>query len=285
MLRLIKSSSRLIIGIFIGVILMGGVSYAVDNLSSESVSYTRDGQTKTVKQALDELIGKAVKVDDLEEKVAYYKNMGVDYLASVAKVGDYVAYDAGDWKSTVAIPNEQGKFGGYTEGHSKGESVICGLVSSWGSTSLKGWRVLKVENKQVYLVHAGQPECYYHGYNSTNGYSAASVKLLNDQATKEYKNEFAESAHALDYNEALEITNDIKVTSNDLRNTGAYYWLADAGDSARLYLVGNAGNINGSSSDLSYGFRPVVVLKEGILTTGKGIDEFKQEAWTLVAPQ
>ncbi len=262
-----------------------GITYGASQLTSESVSYKKqDGELTTVKQALDELIGKSSKVDDLEKQVTDYQKV-VYYLADVAKEGDYVAYDAGTWDETVELPTKQGEFGGYSKGQSKNTSVsVC--TSGGGSTSMKGWRVLTVDkdSKVVTIVHAGIPECYYH--EAGHAIESADNKLK-EHANPEYLNKkYATEAHIMTKTEALNIVNNYDITENDLRTVGAMYWLGlHAADANGLFFVQNTGSISNSTNySWALGFRPVVVLKTGILTTGKGIDEFKQEAWTLVAP-
>ncbi len=331
-----------------------GITYGVTSLQSESVSYTKDGKTMNVKQALDDLIvkvdqksgnfnitlaeqsivnGKTVDattyktiVNGLIDKmvsamgstgtmseltalksatltwtsenstiasvsgttvtgksVGHTKIIGTDstgkkvtvpvnviageYLATKANVGDYVAYDAGDWGGATSEPTAQGKFGGNGVGN-RGNSVKCNGYTP----NKKGWRVLKKENNQVYLVHAGQPECYYHA----SGYSDASVKALNNR-TQQYMNKYADSAHAMTQPEANALTQ-----SSDLRTTGAHYWLATANGSYSLYYVITGGGIIYDSDGYSRGLRPVVVLKSTVLTTGTGNDQVGNSgAWIL----
>ena len=275
------SQKKFIVGSICGAVLATSITYGVSQLSSESVSYTKDNKTITVKQALDELINTSLtRIDDLEAKAKIYKYA---YLYDAVNVGDYVDYDAGNWTADVPIPSVVGEFGGYKANTSKNASVVC-----WeprGTTDLKGWRVLKKVNNQVYLVHAGQPECHYH----KNGYNDTSIEALNKRAN-EYKNEYAVSAHAMNYQEAYDIdkTELDVATNNDLRKTGAFYYLATPyqteDDKNWLYGVRQDGAITyiGYATGLATGFRPVVVLKAGILTTGKGTDEFGQPAWKLV---
>ncbi len=249
-------------------------------MTSDGVSYQKqDGNLTTVKSALDELITKSSKVNDLEKKVTDYEK-GVHYLFDVAKVGDYVSYDAGIWASATAKPTKQGDFGGNEANKNKGYSVsLCDNTT----TSLNGWRVLSKdeENKTVTIVHAGQPECYYHVYNSEN--QSSSVKALNERANK-YKNTiYADSAHALDYNEAKEITTNISSTEDDLRKTGARYWLATPYNDDALYYVSTTGSINNNGYNFdSWGFRPVIVLKSSVITTGKGQDQVgNSDTWII----
>ncbi len=244
-------------------------------MTSDGVSYTRNGETKSVKQALDELITKSSKVDELEKKVTYYENMGVDYLTTKAKVGDYVAYDAGIWGSNAVKPTEQGQFGGYSQGQSKNASSAC----YYDAPNLKGWRVLKKEDGKVYLVHASYPECYYHGTSPSD-----SVKKLNERAQSTYVDgKYAESAHALNYEEALAITGITSSTDKDLRATGDNYWIASAtNDGTRLWNADKFGGMYYINNDnMSMGFRPVIVLKSDVLTTGEEKDMFGNKAWIL----
>ncbi len=209
-----------------------------------------------VKAALDELFEKAKPKYD---------------LASVVSVGDYVAYDAGTWTETkVNKPTIHGEFSGYIAGQNKANSV---------DTSLKGWRVLSVDasTKTITIVHAGQPEYYYHGTNPSS-----SITNLNNRATSTYLNStYASSAHAMNKGEA-----DAIDQSSNLRNIGAQYWLASdcecgVGNLWDVYIDGVM--YTGNSSGVM-GFRPVVVLKSGIKTIGKVKDAVGNEAWNLVTP-
>ncbi len=251
-----------------------GITYGASQLTSDGVSYTKNGETITVKKALDELITKSSKVDELEERVSDYKKLTI-YLADQVQVGDYVIYDVGKWTSSSGLPTTQGTFGGYTSGTSKGKSIETCVSGGNYKTNLNGWRVLTVNKTthDVTIVHAGQPECYYHGYDPSD-----SINKLNEKA-KEYMNEYAESAHAITKNEV-----DVIAQDNTLRKTGATYCLATANGSTNLYGVGSTEGEIFADNGHPYGFRPVIVLKANIKTTGKGTDEFGQSAWTLVLP-
>ncbi len=264
--------------ILILLVVTNGITYGVTSIQSESVSYTKkDGNLTTVKSALDELITKSSKVDELQEKVTDYEKK-VHYLADKVTVGDYVAYDAGTWSENKDRPTSQGQFGGYNSGQSKNASVEWCYQSIY-KTTLKGWRVLKVAGNQVYLVHAGQPECYYH---ASGGYSDASVKALNDRAKSYMDGIYADSAHAMTEEEAQAITGNTNATEDDLRTTGDFYWLATKCNSNTLWLVYFTGLMYGSDGrDYSWGFRPVIVLKSDVLTTGQDKDMFGNKAWIL----
>ncbi len=357
-IRHLLNEKKVILSFMLGVIIMGGVSYAVGSLSSESVSYTRGSETMSVKQALDDLI---VKVDkksgnfnielaertigvNLTENTATYKSivdtvlgkmitdMGKDinateltalknstltwtsedpniasvtsnttvkgikvgttkvigtatngkqvivpvnvksasYLADQVQIGDYVAYDAGTWGSTVAQPSSSYKFGGYKSGQSKNLTVSCSSLS----VTLNGWRVLSIDksSKKVTIVHAGHPECYYHGSDSSE-----SKSKLNEHAN-EYKNSYAESGRSINKTDVDAIASD-----NTLRKIGDYYFLATEYSTYDLYRVSHLGEYYtfGSSKGMD-GYRPVIVLKSSVLTTGRGKDQVGNEnAWIL----
>ncbi len=265
--------------ILVLLVITNGITYGASQLTSDGVSYTRGSNTMSVKQALDDLMSKSSKVDDLEKKANELEEKSKVYkyakLADVVKQGDYVAYNAGTWDSSVKLPTTQGNFGGYTASTSKNASVVC--ESGWGSTNLKGWRVLKVVSNQVYLVHAGQPECYYHGINSSDSLTKLDLRAQNTYVDGKY----AESAHAMTYQEAFDITGSENTTTKDLRKTDARYWLAAAVNSTDLRTVDPSGNIS-KSGGYAHGFRPVVVLKSTVFTTGQGQDQFSQPAWILV---
>ena len=273
-------NKRMIISFILGVMFMSGITYGADQLTSEGVSYTKAGNVITVKKALDELINTSLaKIDELEEHAKVYKYA---YLADVVKVGDYVAYDAGEWTSDVPIPTEYGTFGGYSKGKNKGESVACRESQA---PNFQGWRVLKVDqnSKTVTLVHAGQPECYYHAYG---GLSDESIKKLNNQSQNYLNFNYAQSAHAMNYEEALDITKNEDATDDDLRTTGVRYWLSTKASSGiGFWGVDTNGRLDFNNFQYVNGFRPVIELKSGMLTTGQEPDKVgNQNAWTLVLP-
>ncbi len=282
--KLFNGKFNIVFGLVLGVVLMGGFSYAVDSLSSESVSYTKqDGKLTTVKNALDELISKSSKVDDLEKQVADYKKLTI-YLADQVQVGDYVDYDAGSWNDTKEKPIEHGEFGGYSANQSKNSSVeSCIPDDSHGSTTLKGWRVLNIDkiNHNVTIVHAGTPECYRHAYTSIDD-AVASINLLNEHGSQYVNKAYATSGRSITKADLENIDKE-----NNLRKTNNYYWLATQNDKNQvgsLYLIRADGDfqIGNNIEGHSFGYRPVVELKPNIKTTGKGTDEFGQEAWQLV---
>ena len=85
---------------------------------------------------------------------------------------------------------------------------------------------------------------------------------------------YADTAHCMTQSEAQAITGSTSSTSNDLRKTGSYYWLASASDSHNLWTVTNGGYVGSSSGSYCFGVRPVVSLKSGIqITGGSGTQE------------
>ena len=87
---------------------------------------------------------------------------------------------------------------------------------------------------------------------------------------------YAESAHAMTKEEV-----DAIAESDNLRATRARYSLATASDNTNLYYVGESGAI-GLTYSAIHGFRPVVVLKSTVLTTGTGTDKAGNSgAWLL----
>lgn len=185
-------------------------------------------------------------------------------LSSKVNVGDAVIYDAGTWDTTVTVPNSNGMFGGYLQGLSKNTNSAYKCRKEDSNTQT-GWRVLSVSNGTVTIVHAGTPECYYHGKGAN---AANSVKILNDRAAI-YANNFAQSARMMDYN-------DFNSAPDTIKNIENHYYLATAEDSTDLWYVTDSGRTDGGSMRAN-GVRPVIVLKNNIYTT----DEKQNEYWPL----
>ena len=101
---------------------------------------------------------------------------------------------------------------------------------------------------------------------------------MNSEAQKQYVNtKYATSAHVLNKSEI-----EIFAPSDTLRYIGnTWYWLADVYTCCgALYAINQSGSI--SASQHTFSIRPVVELKADIKTSGKGLDEFGQEAWRLI---
>ena len=70
-------------------------------------------------------------------------------------------------------------------------------------------------------------------------------------------------------------------TGSNLRTIGSNYYLASY--IAGLYNITSGGTIDAYGYNNPHGVRPVVVLKDNTLTTGKITDAVGQVAWSLVA--
>jgi len=185
-------------------------------------------------------------------------------LAKKVAVGDYVAYDAGNWKETTATPTVHGKFGGYTDGQSKNSSVKC---RNNDTTTNSGWRVLSVKDNKVTIVHTGVPECYYYSSYQSN----ASVAAALDARAAHYKNTFAESARMLKETDISGLAQD-----HEFRKINSYYYLSTpSAESYGMKFVATSGRIT-SGGENSQGLRPVITLRADVKTSGKA-----NNAWVL----
>ncbi len=238
-------------------------SSGVASVSNGKVTGLKVGTaTITAKTANNHSVTASIKVEAKGE-----------LLYDKVSVGDYVAYDAGVWNETVE-KTTYNSFGGYTKGKSKNETVICDNDSI---SMYKGWRVLKKDaaTKKVTIIHAATPECYYHDWTDD------SVTNLNTRANEQYKNSYADSAHAMTYDEIKEL--EALDPHGELLYCQAGYWLAtrNTGSLGYLYKANGAGSVSSYYSDLD-GFRPVIVLKSDVMTTGRGKDQVGNEnAWIL----
>jgi len=199
------------------------------------------------------------------------------YLVDVVNVGDFVNYDAGTWTSTVAAPTSHGNFGGYTGGTNKSTSVTCHTRTPQYS----GWRVFSKSGSGasgvVTLVHAGQPECYYHAFENSE-YASASITALNNRANSQYVNStYATSARNMACSdltpyESTACTDNEPLIDNVLTITGGTYFIATARRTFGLWNVSfrgyNSYNDENGYPRAGLGIRPIVTLKAGIKKTG-----------------
>ena len=184
-------------------------------------------------------------------------------LAKKVSVGDLVDYNAGTWENTVVIDEDEpknGQFYGYTKGKNRKTGVVC----TSGDTARSGWIVLSVSNGKVTLVHAGIPECYYHGLNAD---STAAVEKINSRAATYNDHNYAESVRIFN-------KTDADAMSKSARNIDAYYYLATKNNAGTLWAVRNnnynlGGDLAARSGNYG-GIRPVVTLKANVKTTGRG---------------
>ena len=149
------------------------------------------------------------------------------------------------------------------------------------------------------ITHAGSPENFVYDYETSydnrrveyilssgkkqteyNTYQPRSWQMYIDQNQKDLIADTTDKEgnpikdiHAMDYNEALAITNSTSSTT-EIRNTGVCYWLASANVNylVHMWAVGSSGNIaNGAEN--CYGVRPVVSLNTGVyIKSGTGTE-------------
>lgn len=183
-------------------------------------------------------------------------------LASIVKIGDFVAYDAGNWGTTAPVPTTNKNFGGYTSGASKNSSVKC---RNEDTSTASGWKVLSVSGNTVTIIHAGISECYYHAASSAD----EAINVLTNRARTTYMNSFASDARMISLNDYN--------SNSSIQNIGSHYYIATRKDATTLYYVSYSGRLSGGS-ERANGIRPVVVLKDTVTTTGKN----SNGAWILM---
>ena len=177
--------------------------------------------------------------------------------------------------------------------------------SGWGTPKYSGWQILesKEENGRTYvskIIHAGSPENFVYHYKTTsygnriveyilsggtrqttyNTYKPRSWQMYVDESQKDLIEDTTDKdgktikdVHAMDYNEALAITENTNIATG-LRNTNEYYWLASAHPNmaTSVWHVSSSGNIDTSAGGC-WGVRPVVSLTSGVyIKSGSGTD-------------
>ena len=176
--------------------------------------------------------------------------------------------------------------------------------SGLGTSKYSGWQILesKEENGKTYvtkITHAGSPENFVYRYTTSNDnmraeyilssgkrqtgyntYQPRSWQMYVDQSQKDLIADTTDKdgnpikdIHAMDYNEALTITGTINST-NGIRNTGEYYWLASLHASYDIYIwiVGDLGDIICFTNGC-LGIRPVVTMTDGVyIKSGTGTE-------------
>ena len=176
--------------------------------------------------------------------------------------------------------------------------------SGWGTPKYSGWQILesKEENGRTYvskITHAGSPENFVYYYTTSydnrrveyilsggtrqttyNTYKPRSWQMYVDKNQKDLIADTTDKdgkqikdVHAMDYSEALAITGNTNSTDG-LRNTGAYYWLASAHPSSNggVWYVYSSGYIS-YGSNYCWGVRPVVSLTSGVyIKNGSGTE-------------
>ena len=169
-------------------------------------------------------------------------------------------------------------------------------------------KLANLEAEKIYvtkIVHAGSPENFVYYY--TSGYDNQRAEYLlssgkrqtvhntlntgttiNSRSWQMYVDkqqanliedikgndgETIKNIHAMDYNEALGITENEKSTDG-IRHTKAYYWLASAYqyNAFNIWRTDNEGELFYVSNNC-FGIRPVVVMNEGVyIASGDGTE-------------
>jgi len=222
--------------------------------------------------------------------------VNINTLAKMAKVGDYVAYDAGTFAATKAFPVYNNAahnftFGGYNSGNSRNTRTINCENQSQGT--VVGWRILNISGDVVTLIHGGIPECYSHpsisgqttlGYNSEKILSGTTIGVPSGSYTSTPRNwsEYVNSTYATSATAFTKPMLDTYLTlpgasvNDSLIKLGTPYYLGTASSGSALYAVSALGATSGYSYRV-FGIRPVVVLKNTIKTDGKNASG----AWTI----
>ena len=92
-------------------------------------------------------------------------------------------------------------------------------------------------------------------------------KILNEKG-------YISDVHAMNYNEAYNITNNSSST-NGIRNIGSTYWLASANSNSDNgeWCVNDSGSFYNTSCYACYGVRPIVSLTSGVyIKSGTGTE-------------
>lgn len=187
-------------------------------------------------------------------------------LADVAKVGDFISYDAGIWTQEEidkikkdghytdgSLPCGNFQFGGFTSGQSRNNAINADEDSNIESNEKlnKGWRILSINDGTIKIVSTGTVEAYSFSqgttYSDIQGGALSEFILMNNVSslnnkTREdyvnlgikardftmYENDLAVSgtAHCMNFTEMYTLTNSLEKTDNDLRNIGAYYYIS-----------------------------------------------------------
>ncbi len=184
-------------------------------------------------------------------------------LAASVKVGDYVGYDAGKWTETRGEKQTDGYYWGMKSGTSKQTGVKC---DSNDLSTRNGWMVLSVSNGKVTLIHAGTPECIYHGRTTYNNV----VNTMISRAASYVNSKYAEGYTALSCStEGFKCNNTS--FSGEVFITGTHYWVAQNGTNDTLYAISPKGTKRGFNKK-SYGLRPVIILRADVMTSRKNVN-------------
>lgn len=182
-----------------------------------------------------------------------------ELLFNKVQVGDYVNYDAGTWTETRTEKNEDGYYWGMTSGTSKQTGVRCYASDS---SARSGWMVLAKANNKVYLIHAGTPECVYHGRVST----AKVINTMMSEASKYVNTKYANGYTILACSTPGFDCNKTSYTAS-VFVTGTEYFIVQNGTEYGLGAISK----NGTKEFIvlrSAGIRPIIQLRDDVKTSG-----------------
>ena len=183
-----------------------------------------------------------------------------ELLFNKVAVGDYVNYDAGVWTETRTEKAEDGYYWGMKSGTTKQTGVRCNAADS---STRSGWMVLAKTNNQVLLIHAGTPECVYHGRVSTTNV----INVMLSEAQKYVNTKYANGYTALSCSTPGFECNKTSY-SGAVFVTGTAYFIVQNGASDGLGAITPAGNKEFYTLR-SVGIRPVIQLRVDARTSGK----------------
>lgn len=201
-------------------------------------------------------------------------------LSEVAKIGDFVDYDAGIWGQDEISIGSNGWLR-FPKGESRSKSIE-------GSSS-GGWRVIEIENDAVTIIHAGVAASGMWGYQYDDSVRAAQrLSCLNSACETYYLNKnFATSSSIPPKTIIDNIDRDLY---KDLVFVGQKYAVNTYIPYNYIPFYSVKENYDADNA-YSYGeglprMRPVVTLKSKLLTsTSKTKDEFGHDCWVLLPPQ
>lgn len=201
-------------------------------------------------------------------------------LNELVKVGDYVAYDSGNWEEDKEVPNSSTQFtlGGYLKDTNRSDGVSC----SYDIDDNKGWRVFSINDGVITLIQSGLSMCYYHGYGASTNDKSVSILTGNDENINfDYfiDERFADSVKVLskeDIDKFYEEDSSYKRITNDLISIGAPYWLASKSGTYYMWYVTEGGTVATDHVGM-YGVRMMVTLKSDVKTEGQN----KENEWIL----
>ena len=120
--------------------------------------------------------------------------------------------------------------------------------------------VISNSNGVVKITTRGNPECMYVPLN-TSANNSGVQGYLNNEASRNFTNSFAQSVTNMDVATAQSL-------SQDQRATGGYYYLSGPVNSNNAVPAVHMDGTLKYYSGRAYGIRPVVTLKNNVYTSG-----------------